>query len=159
MVRHAPRPNSLTSRNAPIIPIPIHPKKNVYNIPYKYRSLRSKLDNTKHSSFLTELLIYCLYVNPMLVTQSEIENKILYLCVEKYQHTKIRSIRIMYFCRKRCDKYNKWITSPGKLPIKTKIIFHQINQSINLSLNSKCLLFRTYPLFNHNIYEYEKRNR
>ena len=29
------------------------------------RSLRSKMDNTKHSSFLTEILIYCLFVNPL----------------------------------------------------------------------------------------------
>lgn len=59
--------------------------------PPALRSLRSKLDGSKASTFLAELLVYCMHVSPLLSSREEIENKILYLCVDKYQHTKIKS--------------------------------------------------------------------
>jgi hypothetical protein len=49
------------------------------------------MDNSKTSQYLIELTMYITHIDPLLVAEETIKDKIISLCVEKFQHTKIKS--------------------------------------------------------------------
>lgn len=57
----------------------------------RVRSLRQRLDNNKGSQYLLEMTMYLSYLDPLTTSEQTIRDKIISLCVEKYQHTKIKS--------------------------------------------------------------------
>lgn len=64
---------------------------NPYLFLQKKTSLRQKMDNSKTSQYLIELTLYLTHIDPLLSPQEVIKDKIISLCVEKFQHTKIKS--------------------------------------------------------------------
>lgn len=49
------------------------------------------MDGSKPSQYLIELTMYLAHVDPLLASEDLIKDKIISLCVEKFQHTKIKS--------------------------------------------------------------------
>lgn len=49
------------------------------------------MDNSKPSQYLIELTMYLTHADPLQASEDLIKDKIISLCVEKFQHTKIKS--------------------------------------------------------------------
>lgn len=49
------------------------------------------MDNSKPSQYLIELTMYLTHIDPLLANEDLVKDKIISLCVEKFQHTKIKS--------------------------------------------------------------------
>lgn len=80
---------------------------NPYLFLQKKASLRQKMDNSKTSQYLIELTLYVSHVDPLLLSQEAIKDKVISLCVEKFQHTKIKSTSLPTQRLKSC----RWSTS------------------------------------------------
>lgn len=61
------------------------------------------MDNSKPSQYLIELTMYLTHVDPLQATQDLIKDKIISLCVEKFQHTKIKSNHPVIKKQKSCS--------------------------------------------------------
>jgi hypothetical protein len=64
---------------------------NPYLFLQKKASLRQKMDNSKTSQYLIELTLYISHIDPLQASEEVIKDKVISLCVEKFQHTKIKS--------------------------------------------------------------------
>lgn len=80
---------------------------NPYLFLQKKASLRQKMDNSKTSHYLIELTLYITHIDPLLASEEAIKDKIISLCVEKFQHTKIKSSFSLIQKQKSCS----WSTS------------------------------------------------
>lgn len=58
---------------------------------WECRSLRSKFDNNKNSQYICELAVYLSSISPLMLSKENITSKIMSLCIDKYNHLKVKS--------------------------------------------------------------------